>query len=195
MTLFIKVVTADLNTSIQDILDLMTSKQVGAVVILSTNEDGHPSLDRTEMKSKHQIPHGIVTKTDILHAYRRQVDIQEGSETILKNKPLVTCKPGDDRDRVASILERNKMHHVIVVQEEHFIGIVSSLDIAKECARDNRAWPYLRSEDGRVHLPRLEVEDDVLPPAYNPHLPTSIVNHKHDEVTTYMDDLDLEAFQ
>lgn len=162
----------------------MTSKQVGgAVVILSTNEDGHPSLDRSEMKSKHQKPHGIVTKTDILHAYRRQ------------DKPLVTCKPGDDRDRVASIIERNKMHHVIVMneQEEHFIGIVSSLDIAKECARDNRAWPYLRSEDGRVHLPRFE--DDVLPPAYNPHLPTSIVNHKHDEVTTYMDDLDLEAFQ
>ena len=117
---------------------------------------------------------------------RRQVDIQEGSETILKNKPLVTCKPGDDRDRVASILERNRMHHVIVM--ENFIGIISSLDIAKECARDNRAWPYLRSEDGRVHLPRFE--DDVLPPAYNPHLPTSIVNHKHDE-----DDLDLEAFQ
>ena len=141
----------------------MTSKQVGgAVVILSTNEDGHPSLDRSEMKSKHQKPHGIVTKTDILHAYRRQVDIKEGSKIILKNKPLVTCKPGDDRDRVASIIERNKMHHVIVMneQEEHFIGIVSSLDIAKECARDNRAWPYLRSEDGWVHLPRFE--DDVL---------------------------------
>ena len=158
----------------------MISKQVGAVVIISS----------TELKS---IPQGIVTKTDILQAYRRRVDISEPCKNIINDKPLVTCKPDDDRDAAASTLEKHKMHHVIVVHEEQFVGIVSSLDIAKECAKDNRAWPYLRSEDGQVHFPRYE--DDVLPPAYNPHLPTSIVNHKHDEVTTYMDDLDLEAFQ
>lgn len=177
-------VTADSNSSVQEVLDLMVSKQVGAVIIVSTKEDD----------TKKNIPEGIITKTDILHAYRRRVDINDSCRDIIKAKSLVTCKPDDDRDMVASIIERNKMHHVIVVHEEHFVGIVSSWDIAAECAKDNRAWPYLRSEDGSIQFPLPRFEEEVLPPAYNPQKAASILNHKHDEVT-YMDDLDLETFQ
>lgn len=178
--------TADSNSSVREVLDLMISKQVGAVIIVSTKT----KEDDTEKS----IPEGIITKTDILHAYRCGVGIYDPCKEIIKEKSLVTCKPDDDRDTVASILERSKMHHVIVVHEEHFVGIVSSWDISAECAKDNRAWPYLRSEDGSVKFPRPRFEEEVLPPPYNPQKAVSILNHKHDEVT-YMDDLDLETFQ
>ena len=159
----------------------MVSKQVGAVVIVCPKEDD---------KEK-SIPEGIITKTDILHAYRRRVDINESCKRIIRENSLVTCKPDDDRDKVASILERNKMHHVIVVHEDHFVGIVSSWDIAAECSKDSRAWPYLRSEDGSINFPRFE--ESVLPPAFNPNEAVSILNHKHDD--TFVDFLDVEGLQ
>lgn len=173
--------TADSSSSVQEVLDLMVSKQVGAVVIVCTQKED----------TEKSIPEGIITKTDILHAYRHRVDIDASCKHIIRENSLVTCKPDDDRDTVASILEREKMHHVIVVHEEHFVGIVSSWDIAAECAKDNRAWPYLRSEDGSLpQFPRFE--EEALPPAYNPQKAVSILNHKHD---FFMDDLDLESFQ
>eukprot|EP00986_Skeletonema_menzelii_P000034 scaffold5_cov144-Skeletonema_menzelii.AAC.20 len=176
-----KVVTADSSSSVQEVLDLMVSKQVGAVVIICTKEDD---------KEK-SIPVGIITKTDILHAYRHRVDLNESCKRIIRENSLVTCKPDDDRDKVASILERNKMHHVIVVRGDHFDGIVSSWDIAVECSKDSRAWPYLRSEDGSINFPRFE--ESALPPAFNPEEAVSILNHKHDD--TFVDFLDVEAFQ
>ena len=161
----------------------MVSKQVGAVVIVCTKEDD---------KEK-SIPEGIITKTDILHAYRSRVDISESCKRLIRENSLVTCKPDDDRDKVASILERNKMHHVIVVHEDdHFLGIVSSWDIAAECSKDSKAWPYLRSEDGSINFPRFE--EEVLPPIYNPDAAVSILNHKHED-NTFVDFLDVEAFQ
>lgn len=102
---------------------------------------------------------------------------------------------------MAQILEKNKTHHVVVVDEKHarFVGLVSSWDIASECAKDNRAWPYLRGEDGKIPFPENVVkacEPCVPPPpAYDPEKPTTILNHQHDKATTFMDDLDLEAFQ
>lgn len=175
--------TADSSSSVQEVLDLMVSRQVGAVVIVCKKED-----DNDSGKS---IPEGIITKTDILHAYRQGVKINDSCKHMIRENSLVTCGPDDDRDTVASILERNKMHHVIVVQEDHFVGVVSSWDIAVEVAKDNRAWPYLRSEEGGIQFPRFE--EEVLPPAYNSHKAVSILNHKHDD--TFFDFLDLEAFQ
>lgn len=177
-------VAADSNSLVREVLDLMISKQVGAVVIVCTKESDPDTKKRT--------PLGIITKTDIVNAYRDRVDIDDPCKNILRENTLVTCNIDDDRDTVASILERNKMHHVIVVHEGHFVGIVSSWDIVAECAKDGRAWPYLRSKNGNIHLPRYE--EEVMPPAYNPQKPVSMLNHKHDDVT-YMDDLDLETFQ
>jgi hypothetical protein len=57
-----------------------------------------------------------------------------------------------NRDEVAKLLEKHKNHHAIVIEPKtkHFKGILSSFDIAKECAADDRAvsksiTPYLVS--------------------------------------------------
>jgi hypothetical protein len=91
---------------------------------------------------------------------------------------------------------------VIVVDEEHshFVGIISSWDIATECAKDDRAWPYLRTENGQFPIPKalqdqIERRSRPPPPApYDPNKPTTIVNHEHDKLG-YMDELDVMGFQ
>jgi hypothetical protein len=48
-------------------------------------------------------------------------------------------------------------HAIVVDENQHFQGLVSSWDIAKECAADDRSWPWNRSEDGRFHKPVEEI--------------------------------------
>lgn len=146
---------------------------------------------------------GIITKSDILQAYREQVDIKSECMKIMGGRKLVSCHPEDDRDRVARILVKNKTHHVVVVDGKYsrFVGLVSSWDIAAECTKDNSAWPYLRGEDGKIPFPENATKSACAPsiPApediYDPEKPTTILNHPHDKATTYMDALDMENFQ
>jgi CBS domain-containing protein len=51
------------------------------------------------------------------------------------------------RDKAARVFETNKIHHAVVVGENgEFSGLISSLDIANECVKDDRAWPWNRAE-------------------------------------------------
>jgi CBS-domain-containing membrane protein len=70
------------------------------------------------------------------------------------SKDLETVDDTMSRDQAARVLERNKNHHAIVVDSnKHFKGVVSSWDITVECAKDDRAFPWNRSPDGRFHSP------------------------------------------
>jgi CBS domain-containing protein len=102
--------------------------------------------------STRTMPIGIITKSDILLAYHNLVGIDDPCEVLVtKDKPLQTCNPNIDRDRAAAILlERNHTHHILVVDDEpshasspYFVGLFSSWDLSAECARDDRAWPWI----------------------------------------------------
>jgi hypothetical protein len=75
------------------------------------------------------------------------------------SKNLQTCDVNLSRDGAAALLERNKTHHAIVVDGNlHFQGLISSWDIVSECAKDNKAYPWNRSPDGRFHKPDEQVD-------------------------------------
>lgn len=40
---------------------------------------------------------------------------------------------------------------MVVNKDGDFKGLISSWDITVECARDDRAWPWNRQEDGKFH--------------------------------------------
>lgn len=144
------------------------------------------------------MPIGIITKSDILFAYHNMVGIDDPCEAIMpRDKPLQTCSPNVDRDQAARILEQNHTHHIIVVNKDasddspHFVGLISSWDLSAECARDDRAWPWIRSEDGRFHNPFPRVKKS----SALKYDKQSILHHDHEEYTVYMDELDVLNFQ
>lgn len=190
-----KVFTVSTTDSVRQVMDLMLEHKIGAVVVIQHEAKKDDAEDTDTMLP---MPAGIITKSDIMKAYHDRVDINESCKAIMGDKELVTCTPNDDRDKVARIIEKYHYHHVVVVDEEHahFVGLVSSWDISAECARDDRAFPYLRNEKtGEIEIKAKEPPPPPPPAPYDPHKPTTIENHKHDEFTTYMDDLDLMGFQ
>ena len=134
-----KVVTVSPTDTIKTAMDLMLEHNIGAVVVLVTGT--------------YHVPIGIVTKTDLMQAYHDNLALNHPVKEIMASN-LATVTETMSRDQAARVLERNKNHHALVVDKNsHFKGLISSWDITVECAKDDRAWPWNRSDDGRFHKP------------------------------------------
>mmetsp|Transcript_32002 Transcript_32002/g.89159 ORF Transcript_32002/g.89159 Transcript_32002/m.89159 type:complete len:222 (+) Transcript_32002:163-828(+) len=150
MTPATDVYTLTAKDSIQQAMDLMLEHHIGAIVILATDT------------SARSLPIGIITKTDLIQAYRNQIPSDWPLQEILRpdccydaSTMPTTCTHTMHRDQAARILEKNHNHHAIVLDSHtnNFAGLISAWDIVSECAKDDRAWPWIRSEDGRFHKP------------------------------------------
>ena len=172
MTPAAKVISALPEDSVRRVMDLMLNHNISAVVVVKyeykrTDDD---SMDETLLMR----PLGIITKSDLLLAYHEPgININHPCRVIM-SEHLTTCSPNMDRDEVAAIMEEGKNHHALVVDESgYFQGLVSSWDITVQCAKDHRAWPWIRSEDGKFHDPIHRHGEKPLATAHHPDSPKS----------------------
>jgi CBS domain-containing protein len=86
-----KVVCCDPKNTIKKVMDTMLEKKIGAVVVLKEN-----------------VPLGIITKTDIMKAYKDNLTLDHSAEEIMTTN-LETCDETMSRDQAARVLERNKV--------------------------------------------------------------------------------------
>jgi CBS domain-containing protein len=190
-----KVVSVSPTDTVRAVMDLMLSKSIGAVVVIDKSEETK-GLD-ADAETMSPIPIGIITKSDVIKGYQNGIKIDDVCEAIMFKGDLATCTPNVSRDKAARILEKNHFHHLVVTDEkqEHFLGLISSWDITAECARDDRAWPWPRSVDGKLHTPKVTKPRSTSPQHAEDHPTILNHDHGHDEFATYMDDLDLVAIQ
>jgi CBS domain-containing protein len=131
-----KVVSCMPEHSIRTALDLMVTQKVGSVVVLD--------------KDKNLRPLGIVTRTDMLEAYHKGFGLDDHTVAEIMHVSLTAVLDTMHKDEAAKVFEKNKQHHAIVINKEgEFMGLISSMDVAAECARDARAWPWNRVEAGK----------------------------------------------
>jgi len=138
-------------------LDDMVSKKIGAIIVVSPNN------------AKQAV--GILTKTDFVQAYQKGLSLDTPVSQIMSGN-LQTLRDNLSRDAAAEFFESNHNHHAVVVDgSDNFVGIISAWDVSAECAKDGKAWPWNRSEDGRFHKPTLETT--------TPGSPTSVRRDSH----------------
>ena len=95
-------------------------------------------------------PVGIISKTDLVSAYRKGVKLNDRVDSVM-TKDIRSVLDTDSRDDAADAFAKSKYHHAIVQNKEgEFVGLISTWDIAQECARDSKAWPWTRTVDGRL---------------------------------------------
>ena len=118
------------------VVEAMVDRGISCVVVLDQND----------------CPKGIITKTDLVQAYQNNVNLDTQVAFIMhRTMEMVTDRTS--RDDAAKVFEEHGHHHVIVVDSkdnEKFVGVVSSLDIATEVAKDGRAWPWFRGITGNL---------------------------------------------
>lgn len=135
MTPATKVFSCFDDSPIDRALTLMLTEKVSSVVVINRESQAV----------------GIITKTDLASSYQLGLDLQQPASEIM-SKELYTVRETDSRDTVAALFHAKHINHAVVLNSEGiFVGLVSSWDVAAECARDGKAWPWIRSDDGRIH--------------------------------------------
>jgi CBS domain-containing protein len=135
MTPATKVFSCFDDSPIDRALTLMLTEKVSSIVVINRENQAV----------------GIVTKTDLASSYHRGIDVQQPVSQIMSSE-LYTVRETDSRDTVADLFQKKRINHAVVLNSEGiFVGLVSSWDVAAECARDAKAWPWIRSDDGRIH--------------------------------------------
>jgi CBS domain-containing protein len=121
-------ITCSPTDTIESVLNQLLENSISAVVVVDLS----------------RIPVGIVTKTDLVQAFKDKIPIDSYVDAVMTTS-IKTVKGVASRDEAAGIFDENRIHHVIVVGEElEFAGIISSLDIARETSLDGKAWPWNR---------------------------------------------------
>lgn len=133
-----KVLKCQASDSVREALNLMMDWKVSCLIIVMDDKAT-----------------GIITKTDMCWCYHNGISLDSQIGDIMPwTAGLKKIKSTVDRDSAAKFFEKNSIHHALVIDEnEKEVGLISALDIAAEVAKDARAWPWNRHEDGRVHRP------------------------------------------
>ncbi len=117
------VISCRVETSVEEALALMQEHRIHALVIV----DGPGYLA------------GIVSQTDLLRAWKEGSSfetVMHGSVGDIMTRSVVTCMPEMELDRAIQLLNRNRIHRLVVVEERNDgrfwpVGILSMSDIVR----------------------------------------------------------------
>lgn len=101
------------SATVQELLDLLAEKNIGAVII----QDGEAVA-------------GIVSERDVVRGARTAYDPAAPVRDLMTRK-VVTCEPADDVEELAQAMTARRIRHVPVIDEGELVAIVSIGDVVK----------------------------------------------------------------
>lgn len=101
------------SATVQELLDLLAEKSIGAVII----QDGEAVA-------------GIVSERDVVRGARTAYDPAAPVRDLMTRK-VVTCEPADDVEELAQAMTARRIRHVPVIDEGELVAIVSIGDVVK----------------------------------------------------------------
>ncbi|CAK0773938.1 CBS domain-containing protein [uncultured Gammaproteobacteria bacterium] len=111
------IITARETTSVAEVVGLLASNDIGAVVVV----DGRRKV------------RGILSERDIArNLSTRGVAILSLTAADLMTRSVVTCRPGDSIDQVMGLMSDRDIRHLPVVESGRLVGMLSMRDVVRE---------------------------------------------------------------
>lgn len=117
------VISCGAGTSVREAIDQLNQNRIHALVV--TDGPGYLA--------------GIVSQTDVMRAWRQGADydkVMDQSVSNIMTRSVITCMPHVTLERAAKMLTENKIHRLVVVEEQNDgriwpIGVLSMTDIVR----------------------------------------------------------------
>ena len=106
-----KCITIKADSTISNLTDLLTLHDIGAVIVVDNNNK----------------PIGIVSERDVIKNYSKNYN---DIKNIMTNK-LISCDLSISSTNLLEIMNKNKVRHVPIINNDELLGIVSIGDIVK----------------------------------------------------------------
>ncbi|KAL9646302.1 hypothetical protein ABK040_002850 [Willaertia magna] len=123
--------------TIGEAANIICDKHVGCVVVVN-------NLGRAV---------GIITKSDLIYAtYIKGMNSTTNVKEVM-SKNLIFVNENNERNQVAITMSTHNLHHILVEDNDNnWIGLITSFDLAKEAALDAKAhpWEAIRSKNAAL---------------------------------------------
>ena len=106
-----KCITIKADSTISNLTDLLTLHDIGAVIVVDNNNK----------------PIGIVSERDVIKNYSKNYN---DIKNIMTNK-LISCDLSISSTNLLEIMNKNKVRHVPIINDDELLGIVSIGDVVK----------------------------------------------------------------
>tara|TARA_B100001059_G_scaffold234057_1_gene275604 strand:+ start:7912 stop:8325 length:414 start_codon:yes stop_codon:yes gene_type:complete len=106
-----KCITIKVDSTISNLTDLLTLHDIGAVIVVDKNNK----------------PIGIVSERDVIKNYSKNYN---DIKNIMTNK-LISCDLSISSTNLLEIMNKNKVRHVPIINNDELLGIVSIGDVVK----------------------------------------------------------------
>jgi CBS domain-containing protein len=106
-----KCITITENSTISDLADLLTLNNIGAVVVVDSNNKAI----------------GIVSERDVIRNHNKNYNY---IKNIMTNK-LISCDLSISSTSLLEIMNKNKVRHIPIINKDELLGIVSIGDVVK----------------------------------------------------------------
>ena len=106
-----KCITINVDSTISNLTDLLTLHDIGAVIVVDNNNK----------------PIGIVSERDVIKNYSKNYN---NIKNIMTNK-LISCDLSISSTNLLEIMNKNKVRHVPIINNDELLGIVSIGDVVK----------------------------------------------------------------
>lgn len=111
---------------VQPVASMALPNDVGTVRDLMNRKNCH-AIPLVDVGDNQKITvRGIVTSDDLVGVYDDEVDIQQ-----VMNKEIHAIDPDADAQTAAKMMLEKKVHHLLVMEGDHIVGIISSFDFVK----------------------------------------------------------------
>ena len=107
------VATLTLNSDVGRARDLMTLKKISSIPIVNVDDD----VIEVE---------GIVSFQDLVGVYDDSVKLVQ-----VMSRNIFAVTPETNLQKAAEIMMEKRIHHLIVMEQEQLVGIISALDFVK----------------------------------------------------------------
>jgi len=110
------VVCANVDYSVTEVMDIMDTEELHCLPVIDNS--GHCV--------------GIISGTDLLrwHKLRKRSSDVDASEIL--SQPVITISPDVAILEATKLMVKNKVHHLIVVDQGELVGIVSAMDVLEQ---------------------------------------------------------------
>ena len=123
-------ITLDENSFINKLIEILNKNKVGCVVVTSF---------------KSNFPIGIVSERDLVRNYKKILNDSTVKIKDIMTKNIIFCNTNTSSKELMEIMNKNKIRHIPVIEEQKLLGIVSIGDVVNRII-ENYAYEtkYLR---------------------------------------------------
>jgi CBS domain-containing protein len=109
--------TIDENRSVADAITQMVDHSAGSLIVTSE-----------------EMPTGMFTERDVLKVWKKQKGDFKFSDIPVKEgmtRDIIVVGPSDDLEYVMSLMAKNRIRHLPVVDEKQVVGMISIRDVVR----------------------------------------------------------------